>query len=129
VAYAAEFAEKTFSQLEGFGSYGFPESHARSPSSRNLRSSSVKWRKGNVSRTTVMSGWRYANTPSPSFGRPWRSAGSSLARKLWTHGMVAGWWPLASSSSGRDPAAPTPRDIFVPDLDIDQLKVKSRIFH
>ena len=28
--YDKEFAEKTFSQLEGFGSYGFPESHAAS---------------------------------------------------------------------------------------------------
>jgi error-prone DNA polymerase len=28
--YAKDFAEKTFSQLEGFGSYGFPESHAAS---------------------------------------------------------------------------------------------------
>ncbi|WLR95381.1 error-prone DNA polymerase [Shinella zoogloeoides] len=28
--YTAEFAEHTFSQLEGFGSYGFPESHAAS---------------------------------------------------------------------------------------------------
>ena len=28
--YPQEFAEKTFSQLEGFGSYGFPESHAAS---------------------------------------------------------------------------------------------------
>ncbi|WP_253257946.1 error-prone DNA polymerase [Sphingobium sp. SA916] len=28
--YTAEFAEKTFGQLEGFGSYGFPESHAAS---------------------------------------------------------------------------------------------------
>ena len=28
--YSAEFAEQTFSQLEGFGSYGFPESHAAS---------------------------------------------------------------------------------------------------
>jgi len=28
--YAQEFAERTFSQLEGFGSYGFPESHAAS---------------------------------------------------------------------------------------------------
>jgi error-prone DNA polymerase len=28
--YEAEFAEKTFRQLEGFGSYGFPESHAAS---------------------------------------------------------------------------------------------------
>jgi len=28
--YQPEFAEKTFSQLEGFGSYGFPESHAAS---------------------------------------------------------------------------------------------------
>ncbi|MHC2361748.1 error-prone DNA polymerase [Rhizobium leguminosarum] len=28
--YSAEFAEQTFGQLEGFGSYGFPESHAAS---------------------------------------------------------------------------------------------------
>ncbi len=28
--YARAFAEKTFSQIEGFGSYGFPESHAAS---------------------------------------------------------------------------------------------------
>ena len=28
--YPVEFAEQTFSQLEGFGSYGFPESHAAS---------------------------------------------------------------------------------------------------
>ncbi|MFK0276273.1 error-prone DNA polymerase [Ensifer sp. NPDC090286] len=28
--YEADFAEKTFRQLEGFGSYGFPESHAAS---------------------------------------------------------------------------------------------------
>jgi error-prone DNA polymerase len=28
--YERDFAEKTFSQLEGFGSYGFPESHAAS---------------------------------------------------------------------------------------------------
>jgi error-prone DNA polymerase len=28
--YEKEFAERTFSQLEGFGSYGFPESHAAS---------------------------------------------------------------------------------------------------
>ena len=28
--YAAEFAARTFRQLEGFGSYGFPESHAAS---------------------------------------------------------------------------------------------------
>ncbi len=28
--YAREFAEQTFGQLEGFGSYGFPESHAAS---------------------------------------------------------------------------------------------------
>ncbi|WP_420469972.1 error-prone DNA polymerase [Brevundimonas sp. FT23042] len=28
--YTADFAERTFGQLEGFGSYGFPESHAAS---------------------------------------------------------------------------------------------------
>ena len=26
--YEQEFAEQTFKQLEGFGCYGFPESHA-----------------------------------------------------------------------------------------------------
>jgi hypothetical protein len=28
--YTKEFADRTFRQLEGFGSYGFPESHAAS---------------------------------------------------------------------------------------------------
>src|SRR5690606_34666372 len=28
--YAQEFAERCFRQIEGFGSYGFPESHAQS---------------------------------------------------------------------------------------------------
>ncbi len=28
--YPRDFAERTFSQIEGFGSYGFPESHAAS---------------------------------------------------------------------------------------------------
>jgi hypothetical protein len=28
--YTREYAERTFRQLEGFGSYGFPESHAAS---------------------------------------------------------------------------------------------------
>jgi hypothetical protein len=28
--YSLDFAERTFSQIEGFGSYGFPESHAAS---------------------------------------------------------------------------------------------------
>ena len=28
--YTEEFAERTFKQIEGFGSYGFPESHAAS---------------------------------------------------------------------------------------------------
>ncbi len=28
--YTAEFAQRVFKQLEGFGSYGFPESHAAS---------------------------------------------------------------------------------------------------
>ncbi len=35
--YSPEFAEKTFSQLEGFGSYGFPESHAASFAPDRLR--------------------------------------------------------------------------------------------
>ncbi len=41
--YTSEFAEKTFSQLEGFGSYGFPESHAASFALIAYASSFVKW--------------------------------------------------------------------------------------
>ncbi|MGG6893698.1 error-prone DNA polymerase [Rhizobium sp. BR 315] len=41
--YTTEFAEKTFSQLEGFGSYGFPESHAASFALIAYASSFVKW--------------------------------------------------------------------------------------
>ncbi|MFJ6326896.1 MULTISPECIES: error-prone DNA polymerase [unclassified Rhizobium] len=41
--YTPEFAEKTFSQLEGFGSYGFPESHAASFALIAYASSYVKW--------------------------------------------------------------------------------------
>jgi hypothetical protein len=35
--YAREFAEQTFRQIEGFGSYGFPESHAASFCAHRLR--------------------------------------------------------------------------------------------
>ncbi len=41
--YSPEFAERTFSQLEGFGSYGFPESHAASFALIAYASSFVKW--------------------------------------------------------------------------------------
>ncbi|WP_313522482.1 error-prone DNA polymerase [Shinella sp.] len=41
--YTAEFAEQTFSQLEGFGSYGFPESHAASFALIAYASSWVKY--------------------------------------------------------------------------------------
>ncbi|QRM34251.1 error-prone DNA polymerase [Microvirga sp. VF16] len=40
--YDAEFAERTFKQLEGFGSYGFPESHAASFAKIAYASSWVK---------------------------------------------------------------------------------------
>ena len=41
--YSAEFAQKTFSQIEGFGSYGFPESHAASFALVAYTSSWMKW--------------------------------------------------------------------------------------
>jgi len=40
--YAQEFAERTFKQIEGFGSYGFPESHAASFAKIAYASSWVK---------------------------------------------------------------------------------------
>jgi len=40
--YPREFAERTFRQLEGFGSYGFPESHAASFAKISYASSWMK---------------------------------------------------------------------------------------
>lgn len=42
--YQAEFAERCFKQIEGFGSYGFPESHAISFALLVYASAWVKWR-------------------------------------------------------------------------------------
>ena len=42
--YDAEFAERCFKQIEGFGSYGFPESHAISFALLVYASAWVKWR-------------------------------------------------------------------------------------
>ncbi|WP_375395571.1 error-prone DNA polymerase [uncultured Sphingomonas sp.] len=41
--YTAEFAERCFKQIEGFGSYGFPESHALSFARLVYVSSWIKW--------------------------------------------------------------------------------------
>src|SRR5688500_7265969 len=41
--YAPEYAERVFKQLEGFGSYGFPESHAASFALLVYVSSWIKW--------------------------------------------------------------------------------------
>lgn len=41
-SYPREFAERTFRQLEGFGSYGFPESHAASFAKISYASSWMK---------------------------------------------------------------------------------------
>ena len=42
--YAPEFAQRCFKQIEGFGSYGFPESHAISFALLVYASAWVKWR-------------------------------------------------------------------------------------
>ena len=64
--YAPEFAERTFSQLEGFGSYGFPESHAASFALVAYASSWVKCHHPEVfcgvAAETVS---RWASTPRP----------------------------------------------------------------
>ena len=46
--YAREFAERTFKQIEGFGSYGFPESHAASFAKIAYASSWMKCRHPDV---------------------------------------------------------------------------------
>jgi len=55
--YTREFAEKTFAQLEGFGSYGFPESHAASFAKIAYASSWMKCHHPDVFCCALLNAW------------------------------------------------------------------------
>jgi error-prone DNA polymerase len=78
--YEQEFAAQTFKQLEGFGSYGFPESHAASFALIAYASSWVKcWHPTSSARhSSILSRWAFTH-PRRSCATPRRMA-SKLAR-------------------------------------------------
>ncbi len=76
--YTREFAEKTFTQLEGFGSYGFPESHAASFALIAYASSWVKCHHPDVFCAALLNSQPMGFTASPrSFRTPETTASKS----------------------------------------------------
>ena len=84
--YHPEFAEKTFSQLEGFGTYGFPESHAASFALIAYASSWLKCHHPDVFCAALL------NAQPMGFYAPLKSSGT-----------------LATTALRFDPSASTPR--------------------
>jgi len=76
--YTQEFAAMTFKQLEGFGSYGFPESHAASFALTAYASSWMKCWHPDVGRSVGYV--RLEPTPLARFGLRWRRAKTSHRR-------------------------------------------------
>jgi error-prone DNA polymerase len=112
--YPREFAERTFRQLEGFGSYGFPESHAASFAKISYASSWMKHHHPDVFCASLM------NAQPMGFYAP-----AQIVRDAREHGVVvrplastraagtARWSPMAGGTSpygwgfGRSAACPT----------------------
>ncbi|MEY9380616.1 hypothetical protein ABIA10_006549 [Rhizobium leguminosarum] len=113
--YSPEFAEKTFSQLEGFGSYGFPESHAAS--------FALIQREGEVVHLIAQQLFDLSGDLSALADRDGAFKLPTGRGDEFAHGA-----PGSPNSRDRAPAV-KPRDVFVPDLQIDTLKVKSRNCH
>lgn len=78
--YDREFAERTFKQLEGFGSYGFPESHAASFALIAYASSWMKCHHPDVFLTAIL------NSQLMGFYHP-----PQLVRDARAHGVEVRW--------------------------------------
>ena len=91
--YAPDFAEKTFKQFEGFGSYGFPESHAASFALIAYASSWLKCHHPDVFCAALLNAQPmgfYAPGPDrPRCARPWRRGAPGL-RECLPLGLHAG---------------------------------------
>ena len=68
--YARDFAERCFHQIEGFGSYGFPESHAASFALLVYASSWMKCRYPDVFCAALLNAQPY---PARDDANPWRN--------------------------------------------------------
>ena len=86
--YDADFAQRCFRQIEGFGSYGFPESHAISFAKLVYVSAWIKWRRPDVFCAAML------NSQPMGFYQP-----AQLVRDAREHGvtvlpadvMLSGW--------------------------------------
>ena len=131
--YEREFAEQTFKQLEGFGSYGFPESHAASFALIAYASSWLKcWHPGRVLRRAAQrpaDGLLRAGADRPRRARAWRRGPAGLRQRLAlglhagadrrrgslrraarpAHGARVSPTPMPPRSSPRGPTSPSPR--------------------
>jgi error-prone DNA polymerase len=67
--YPRDFAERTFKQIEGFGSYGFPESHAASFAKIAYASSWMKCHHPDIFCAPCSTPSRWASTPPPRSSR------------------------------------------------------------
>ena len=84
--YEPTFAEQTFKQLEGFGSYGFPESHAASFALIAYASSWMKCWHPDVFCAALLErpadGLLRAGADRPRRARPWRRGAAGLRQRL-----------------------------------------------
>jgi error-prone DNA polymerase len=105
--YTREFAEKTFKQLEGFGSYGFPESHAASFALIAYASSWVKCHHPDVFLAALLNSQPMGFTrPPSSSGTPastaWRCSRPTSTCPAGTRGWSGS--PLPAGGKVRSPA-------------------------
>ena len=99
--YTKEFAERTFRQLEGFGSYGFPESHAASFALIAYASSWMKCHHPDVFLAAIL------NAQPMGFYAP-GAIGARCAR-AWRRGAAGRCEPLAMGLHARSNGRPLSR--------------------
>ena len=107
-AIRADFAERTFKQIEGFGSYGFPESHAASFAKIAYASSWMKHTIRTSSARPCSTPSRWASTRPPSSSATRASMASRCARSASTRSR----WDCTLEDRGAadaEPAPPPPR--------------------
>ncbi|MBM2576877.1 error-prone DNA polymerase [Jannaschia sp. Os4] len=121
--YDPEFAARCFSQIEGFGEYGFPESHAASFAKLVYVSSWLKWHHPAVFACALL------NSQPMGFYAPAQIVRDARENGVAVHGpdvAVSGWdnalerGPISSEGNGQIPPkgfAARPAEAFAPRAD------------
>ncbi len=125
--YDPGFAETTFTQLEGFGSYGFPESHAASFALIAYASAWLKCWHPDVFCAALLNSQPMGFT---DLSHELASVGERDAPFPLPHGRgdeLHGGAPAPDPRS-LPPKGLRPRDLYVRDLHLDAIRVKTRDF-